>query len=157
MSWHKAKCSIKTAPNWPLFTFHVRTTEEQQSKLQLLIPSHIHQLNMNSSSIPTPKTPIQNNNDECVQISVGSDLTEPSLDRKPSAEGTGISYDFDSYSIKDVVFNENEDAILAIGDDNIITNTKLDRFMINNYIRKLECKRSIIILSSSTLGSSRIG
>ena len=37
--------------------------------------------------------------------------------------------------MKDVVFNENEDAILAIGDDNNITNTKLDRFMININIR----------------------
>ncbi len=43
--------------------------------------------------------------------------------------------DFGSYSMKDVVFNENEDAILAIGDDKNITNTKLDRFMINNNIR----------------------
>ena len=90
---------------------------------------------MNSSSIPTPKTPIQNNNDGCVQTSAASDLTESSLDCKPSAAETGILRDFDSYSMKDVVFNENEDAILAIGDDNNITNTKLDRFMINNNIR----------------------
>ena len=71
---------------------------------------------MNSSSIPTPKTPFQNNNDECVQTSAASDLTESSLDCKPSATETGILRDFDSYSMKDVVFNENEDAILAIGD-----------------------------------------
>ena len=37
--------------------------------------------------------------------------------------------------MKDVVFNENENAIVAIGDDNNITNTKLDRFMANNDIR----------------------
>ena len=90
---------------------------------------------MNSSSIPTPKTPIQNNNDGCVQTSAASDLTESSLDCKPSATETGILRDFDSYSMKDVVFNENKDAILAIGDDNNITNPKLDRFMTNNDIR----------------------
>ena len=62
------------------------------------------------------KTPFQNNNDGCVQTSAASDLTESSLDCKPSATETGILRDFDSYSMKDVVFNENEDAILAIGD-----------------------------------------
>ena len=90
---------------------------------------------MNSSSFPTPKTPFQNNNDGCVQTSVASDLTESSLDCKPSATETGILRDFDSYSMKDVVFNENENAIVAIGDDNNITNPKLDRFMANNDIR----------------------
>ena len=95
----------------------------------------VNKLNMNSSSIPTPKIPFQNNNDGCVQISAASDLTESSLDCKPSATETGILRDFDSYSMKDVVFNENEDAILAIGADKNITNTKLDRFMININIR----------------------
>ena len=90
---------------------------------------------MNSSSFPTPKTPFQNNNDGCVQTSVASDLTEFTLDCKPSATETGILRDFDSYSMKDVVFNENEDAILAIGDDNNVTNSKLDRFLMNNNIR----------------------
>ena len=71
---------------------------------------------MNSRSIPTSETPFQNNNDECVQTSAASDLTESSLDCKPSATETGILHDFDSYSMKDVVFNENEDTILAIGD-----------------------------------------
>ena len=61
---------------------------------------------MNSSSIPTPETPSQNNNDVCVQTLVGSDLTEPSLDCKPSAAERGIAHDFDSYSMKAIVFNE---------------------------------------------------
>ena len=58
-----------------LTTFHIphtnsRTAEQQQRKLQLLIPVHIHQVNMNSSSIPTPETPFQNNSHGCVQTSV---------------------------------------------------------------------------------------
>jgi len=106
--------------------FSHSTYEQQQSKLQLLI----HQLNMNSSSIPTPETPFQNNNDGCVQTSVGSDLTKISLDCKPSAAEKGIAHDFDSYSLKDIVFNESENAIVAIGEDKNITNPKLDRFMI---------------------------
>ena len=90
---------------------------------------------MNSSSIPTQKTPSQNNNDECVQTSVGSDLTEPSLDCKPSAEERSISYDFDSYTMTDVVFDESENAIVAIGEEKNLTNAKLNRFMMNNHIR----------------------
>jgi len=148
---------------------------------------------MNSPSIPTPETPFQNNNDGYVQTSVWSDLTEFSLDCKPSAAERGIAHDFDSYSLKDIVFNGSENAIIAIGEDKNITNPKLDRFMMNNNIRNrskartkeqklqvllkyrqldtvfdsmyeketppgtLECKRPIIILSSSTLGSNRIG
>jgi len=74
---------------------------------------------MNSSSFPTPETPFQNNNDNCVQTSVGSDLTEASLDCKPSAAERSISQDFDSYSI-----NESENAIVAIGEDKNISNLK---------------------------------
>jgi len=88
---------------------------------------------MNSSSIP--ETPFQNNNDGCVETSMGSDLTESSLDCKPSAAERGIADHFDSYSLKDVVFNESENAIIAIGEDKNITNSKLDKFMMNNNIR----------------------
>ena len=79
---------------------------------------------MNSSSFPTPETPFQNNNDNCVQTSVGSDLTESSLDCKPSAAERSISQDIDSYSMKDIVFNESENAIVAIGEDKNISNLK---------------------------------
>jgi len=65
----------------------------------------------------------------------GSDLTESSLDCKPSAAERSISQDFDSYSMKDIVFNESKNAIVAIGDEKNITNAKLDRFMMNNNIR----------------------
>jgi len=87
---------------------------------------------MNSSSIPTSETPFQNNNDGCVQTSVVLDLTESSLDCKPSAAERGIADDFDSYSLKDTVFNESENAIVAIGNEKNITNPKLDRFTMNN-------------------------
>jgi len=43
--------------------------------------------------------------------------------------------DFDSYSLKDIVFNESENAIIAIGEDKNITNSKVDRFVMNNNIR----------------------
>jgi len=87
---------------------------------------------MNSSSIPTPETLFQNNNDGCVQTLVGSDLTEPSLQAVSSREG---HRDFDSYSMKDTVFIESGNTIIAIGQNNNITYSKLDRFLINNNIR----------------------
>ena len=37
--------------------------------------------------------------------------------------------------MKDIFFNESENAIIAIGEDKNITNPKLDRFMMNNNIR----------------------
>jgi len=66
---------------------------------------------------------------------VGSDLTESSLDCEPSAAERGIAHDFDSFSLKDIVFDESENVIIAIGQDKNITNSKLDRFMMNNNIR----------------------
>jgi len=77
---------------------------------------------MNSSSIPTPETPFQNNNDGCVETSVGSNLTESSLDCKPSAAERGTADDFDSYSLKDTVFNESENAVIAIGEGKALAN-----------------------------------
>ena len=53
---------------------------------------------------------------------MGSDLTESSLDCKPSAAERGIADDFDSYSLKDIVFNESENAIIAIGEDKSLAN-----------------------------------
>jgi len=66
---------------------------------------------------------------------VRSDLTEPSLDCKPSAAERSIAHDFDSYSLKDILLYDTENAIVTIGEDKNITNPKLDRFMINNNIR----------------------
>jgi len=102
-----------------LTAFHIPHTKSKKATKQITI--------INTS---TPETPFQNNNDGCVQTSVGSDLTESSLDCKPSAAEKGIAHDFDLYSLKDIVFNESENAIVAIGEDKNITNPKLDRFMI---------------------------